>query len=146
MEFRVKLCTIEEEFGRGPFISSPLCAKTKKKIVVSLNSLWQIGVVRSSLSFNTQKSPSWLWKPVPNNFFLKAMLNSFAASTGLHVNYQKSNVYLINASDEKMASLPKHLAAKLEFPFHLSGLPMGTTKPKLDALIPLIQKIEKRLT
>jgi hypothetical protein len=32
-------------------------------------------------------------------FFLKAMLNSFADSTWLHVNYNKSNIYPINVSE-----------------------------------------------
>jgi retron-type reverse transcriptase len=32
-------------------------------------------------------------------FFLKAMLNSFAESIGLHVNYHKSNIYPINDSN-----------------------------------------------
>lgn len=41
------------------------------------------------------------------------MLNSFATSTGVHVNYQKSNVYLINASDEKMDILAKTFSCKI---------------------------------
>jgi hypothetical protein len=35
-------------------------------------------------------------------FFLKTMLNSFAESTRLHVNYHKSNIYPINVTDQKM--------------------------------------------
>lgn len=35
-------------------------------------------------------------------FFLKALLHSFAASTGLHVNYRKSHMYPINVSQEKL--------------------------------------------
>ena len=34
-------------------------------------------------------------------FFLKTMLNSFADSTGLHVNYNKSNIYPINVQSRK---------------------------------------------
>jgi hypothetical protein len=32
------------------------------------------------------------------------------------------------------------------FPFTYLGLPMGTSKPKVDDFIPLVQRIEKRLT
>jgi hypothetical protein len=38
-------------------------------------------------------------------FFLKAMLNSFAESTGLRVNYQKSNIYPIVVLEQKMELL-----------------------------------------
>jgi retron-type reverse transcriptase len=38
-------------------------------------------------------------------FFLKAILNSFATSTGLKVNYNKSNMYPINVPPEKMEIL-----------------------------------------
>jgi retron-type reverse transcriptase len=34
--------------------------------------------------------------------FLKALLHSFAESTGLHVNYRKSQMYSINVSQDKM--------------------------------------------
>jgi hypothetical protein len=34
-------------------------------------------------------------------FCLKALLNTFAASTGLHVNYSKSSMIPINVSEEK---------------------------------------------
>jgi hypothetical protein len=36
---------------------------------------------------------------------LKALLDSFAESTGLRVNYQKSNIYHINVEAEKMEIL-----------------------------------------
>lgn len=38
-------------------------------------------------------------------FFLKAMLNSFAESTGLRVNYKKSNIYPIIVLEQKMELL-----------------------------------------
>jgi hypothetical protein len=47
-------------------------------------------------------------------FFLKVMLNSFAESTGLHVNYHKSNIYPINVTDQKWKSLQIHFTAKLD--------------------------------
>jgi hypothetical protein len=80
-------------------------------------------------------------------FFLKALLNSFADSTGLHVNYQKSNIYPINVLDERMDLLVKTFNCKIgTYPCTYLGLPMGTTKPRDNAFLPLIQKIEKHLS
>jgi hypothetical protein len=79
-------------------------------------------------------------------FFLKAMLNSFADSTGLHVNYNKSNIYPINVSEQKMAVLANTFHCKVgSLPFTYLGLPLGLRKPNLEAFLPLIQKIERRL-
>lgn len=79
-------------------------------------------------------------------FVLKALLNSFAASTGLKVNFQKSMLVSINLSSEKL----KHLALTFgcsmgSLPFTYLGLPLGTTKPKIDDYLPLISRCEKRL-
>jgi hypothetical protein len=79
-------------------------------------------------------------------FFLKAMLNSFTESTGIHVNYRKSNIYLINVSDQKMKILANTFHCKIgSMPFTYLGLPLGIQRPNLGAFLPLIQKIEKRL-
>jgi hypothetical protein len=51
-------------------------------------------------------------------FFLKAILNSFVESTGLYVNYYKSNIYPINVPDEKMDILAKTFYCRIgNFPF-----------------------------
>ena len=79
-------------------------------------------------------------------FFLKALLNSFAQSTGLHVNYNKSVMVPINVDEGRT----RHLAATFgcsisSMPFTYLGLPMGTTKPKIEDMSPMIVKIERRL-
>jgi hypothetical protein len=80
-------------------------------------------------------------------FFLKAMLNSFAESIGLHVNYHKSNIYPINVSDQKLAILANTFHCKVgTMPFTYLGLPLGPKNPNLGVLLLLIQKIERRLT
>jgi hypothetical protein len=77
-------------------------------------------------------------------FFLKVMLNSFAESTGLHVNYHKSNIYPINVPNQKMEILANTFHCKIgSMPFTYLGLPLGLKKPNLGAFLPLIQKIEK---
>jgi hypothetical protein len=76
-------------------------------------------------------------------FSLKTLLNSFANSTGLHVNYQKPNIYPINVSNERMDILAKTFHCKIgTYPFTYLELPMGITKPRIDSFLPLIQKIE----
>jgi hypothetical protein len=78
-------------------------------------------------------------------FFLKVMLNSFAESTGLHVNYHKSNIYPINVLDQKMEILANTFHYKIgSMSFTYLGLPLGLKRPNMRAFLPLIQKIEKR--
>jgi hypothetical protein len=63
--------------------------------------------------------------------FLKSLLNSFAESTGLKVNYNKSQILPINVSDEEIQTLALTFGCTVgTLPFTYLGLPMGTTKPK----------------
>ena len=72
-------------------------------------------------------------------FFLKVMLNSFAESTRLHVNYHKSNLYPINVMDQKMEILANTFHCKIgSMSFTYLGLPLGLKKPNLGAFLPLI--------
>jgi hypothetical protein len=78
---------------------------------------------------------------------LKVLLNSFADSTGLKVNYSKSQILPINVSHEKMVTLANALGCQLgSFPFTYLGLPMGTTKPRVEDYAPLMDRIERRLS
>jgi hypothetical protein len=78
---------------------------------------------------------------------LKDILNTFSASTGLKVNFNKSMMVPLNTSDEKLDVLTSVFGCqKGSFPFTYLGLPLGTSRPKLEHFMPLIQKIEKRLT
>jgi hypothetical protein len=43
-------------------------------------------------------------------FFLKAMLNSFVESTGLHVNYHKSNIYPHQCFRPENGNFSKHVS------------------------------------
>lgn len=52
-------------------------------------------------------------------FFLKSLLNTFADSTGLSVNYHKSFIVPINVEEEKM----KHLAST--FYCQVGALPLS---------------------
>lgn len=63
-------------------------------------------------------------------FFLKAVLNSFAESSGLKVNYAKSMMVPINVSDERFHILAQTFGcSKGTLPFTYLGLPLCLTKP-----------------
>jgi hypothetical protein len=74
------------------------------------------------------------------------MLNTFAASTGLRVNYQKSNIYPVNVDHEQMKILAHTFGCQIgSYPFTYLGLPLGPNKPNVDDMLPLVQRIERRL-
>lgn len=77
---------------------------------------------------------------------LKDLLNKFAESTGLKVNFHKSLILPINISDSKMLELAAVLGFQIgSMPFtYLGGLPMGTTKSKFEDLMPTIDRVKRR--
>jgi hypothetical protein len=80
-------------------------------------------------------------------FFLKGILNTFAASSGLRVNYSKSSIYPINVNSEKMEIPLKTFNCQIgSMSFTYLGLPLGLSKPRLHHFLPLIHRIERRLT
>lgn len=79
-------------------------------------------------------------------FFLKSLLNSFASSTGLKVNYAKSMMVPINVSKDRLSHLANIFGCSTgSFPFTYLGLPLGLTKPRVEDFWPLISKCERRL-
>jgi hypothetical protein len=79
-------------------------------------------------------------------FFLKALLHSFETSLGLKFNYRKSQLIPINVSQEKTQLLANTLGCQIgSFPFTYLGLPMGTTKPRIEDLTPIMDQVERRL-
>jgi hypothetical protein len=70
---------------------------------------------------------------------IKALLNTFAESTELRVNYYKSNIYPINVDIDTMKILANTFGWQIGcFPFTYPGLPMGLTKPKVEGLLSLV--------
>jgi hypothetical protein len=79
-------------------------------------------------------------------FFLKCLLNTFAASTGLKVNFHKSFIVPINVNADKIALLAGTLGCLVQsMSFTYLGLPLGTTKPIVQEFIPALSQVEKRL-
>ncbi|XP_073353560.1 uncharacterized protein [Aegilops tauschii subsp. strangulata] len=78
---------------------------------------------------------------------LKNMLLTFQQSTGLKVNFAKSSMIPLNMTDEEAARLAAILGCKVgQLPFTYLGLPLGTTRPRIIDLMPLVDSPERRLT
>jgi hypothetical protein len=79
--------------------------------------------------------------------FLKSLLHSFAESTGLKVNYSKSHMYPSNVTNEIMTHLANTFGCHIgTMPFTYLGLPMGTTKPRIEDFTPMMDRVERRLS
>jgi hypothetical protein len=80
-------------------------------------------------------------------FCLKSLLGTFAYSTGLRVNYRKSSLIPINVTQEKAYWLARTFVCSISaMPFTYLGLPMGTTKSKMEDLTPMMDSVERRLS
>jgi hypothetical protein len=78
---------------------------------------------------------------------LKDMLNDFASSTGLRVNFHKSSMVPINVSDDVMADLTTAFGCQMaSMPFTYLGFPLGTARPQMQDLMPLVFRLERKLT
>lgn len=79
-------------------------------------------------------------------FCLKALLHTFTQDTGLKINYHKSIIYPLNIPEEKVNNLALLLGYKVgTMPFTYLGLPMGTTRPRVVDMAPLVDRVERRL-
>jgi hypothetical protein len=81
----------------------------------------------------------------PQLFSLKSLLHSFAESTGLKVNYSKSNMFPINLDDVRLSHFANTLnCQKGNFPFTYLGLPLGITKPNIEYFLSMVVRVEKK--
>ena len=70
---------------------------------------------------------------------LKRLLEVFSSSTGLRVNYNKTTLVPINISEDHASLLDNSFGCRVEsLPFTYLGLPLGTTKPSVDDLMPMV--------
>lgn len=77
---------------------------------------------------------------------LKKVLKDLSALTSINVNYDKSFLVPNNINEDKVVELANILECKKEvMPFTYLGLPMGTTRPKVDDLMPMVIRLDKRL-
>ena len=77
----------------------------------------------------------------------REMLEVFAKSTGLRVNFSKSSLIPINMSDDEGKRVDALLGCDVgSMPFAYLGLPMGTSQTTIYDLLPLVDRIERRLS
>jgi hypothetical protein len=70
---------------------------------------------------------------------LKDILRLFSTSTGLQVNYHKTTIVPINIDTDHAQALAQSFGCKVEsLPFTYLGLPLGTTRPSVNDLMPLV--------
>ena len=77
----------------------------------------------------------------------QSILNDYAMSIGLKINFHKSTLIPMNcerAKTQEIANIFGCVIAKL--PFTYLGLPLGTTRPTVLELMPLVCSVERRLT
>jgi hypothetical protein len=69
---------------------------------------------------------------------LKALLDTFAVSTSLKVNFNKSCMIPINVPVDKVQLLVSSIACQVgTMPFTYLGLPVGTTRPVVTEFVPI---------
>jgi hypothetical protein len=77
---------------------------------------------------------------------LKSILNTFADSTGLTVNYSKSNMIPINLTSKRLTHLSTTFNCQEgSFPFTYLGLPLSDSKSTIQEFLPLVHQVERRL-
>jgi hypothetical protein len=78
---------------------------------------------------------------------LKALLETFAQSTSLRVNFAKTGMIPINLTAEKTEIMVGVFGCKIQsMPFTYLGLPMGSTKQRVEHFAPLMNRTERQLT
>jgi hypothetical protein len=134
---------------QGDPISPLLFVATAELLQIAINNAWQEGLINLPIenSFG-QRFPilqyaddTLLIMPADEEQLhsLKAVLQKFTRSTGLRINYHKSSMVPINISQERCHVLANAFGCKVEaLPFTYLGLPLGSTKPKVDDLMPII--------
>lgn len=78
---------------------------------------------------------------------LKNILTDFATSIGLKINFHKSTIIPINCPTDRCNQLAHIFGCVVgKMPFTYLGLPLGTTRPTVLDLMPLVCMVERRLS
>jgi hypothetical protein len=78
---------------------------------------------------------------------MKLILQDYAESVGLRINFQKSTLISVNTAVDRTAQLAGVFGCAIgSMSFTYLGLPMGTTKPTVLDLMPLVASVERRLS
>ena len=83
----------------------------------------------------------------PQTHTMKGILNDFATSIGLKINFHKSTLIPMNCDDVLTNELADIFECKVgTMPFTYLGLPLGTGKPSVQDLMPMVCSVERRLS
>jgi hypothetical protein len=78
---------------------------------------------------------------------LKETLRKFSLSTGLRINFDKSQMVPVNVEDDLLKELAAEFGCQIgQMLFTYLGLPLGTTRPTIAELSPLVCRLERKLT
>jgi hypothetical protein len=77
---------------------------------------------------------------------LKNLLKIFVDATGLRVNYSKSCLLPVNIDAYHLQFLANTFGCAVgSLPFSYLGLPLGTSRPTIKDLTPIVDQLERRL-
>ena len=77
---------------------------------------------------------------------IKDILSDYATSIGLKINFHKSTLIPINCHEDTYNCIATIFGCVVgKMPFTYLGLPMGTTRPSVLDLFPLVCRVERRL-
>jgi hypothetical protein len=140
---------------QGDPLSSILFVRVAKLLQCMVNKLFQQGIFQAPLPIPDTDFPIIqyaddtlvIMQACPDQLeALKELLESFALATGLRVNYAKSAMMPINISETKLQDLASILGCSVGvLPFTYLCLPLGTTKPTIHDMSPLVSLVERRL-
>jgi hypothetical protein len=78
---------------------------------------------------------------------MQEILQAFAKTTGLKINFSKTQLYPINIYVERANALAAEIGCRGGvMSFTYLGLPMGTTRPTVEDLMPMVCAVERRLS
>jgi hypothetical protein len=78
---------------------------------------------------------------------IKETLRKFSLSTRLKINFDKSQMLPINVPEDLLQELAAVFDCQVgKMPFTYLGLPVGTTKPTITKLSPLVCRLERKLS
>lgn len=78
---------------------------------------------------------------------MKKILQDYAMSVGLRMNFHKSTLVPINTPSDRTMQLATLFGFAIgQMPFTYLGLPMGTIRPSVMDLMPLVASVERRLS
>ena len=78
---------------------------------------------------------------------MKSILEDYAAFVGLKINFHKFTLIPINVDQHQAVDLANIFGCSIgSMPFTYLGLPMGTTRPTMLELMPLVHGVERKMS